>query len=304
MTDRISPPNLQESDTLLASLFEEVKKYSSFLSGGKKLPMSAQAVDNLLQTKVSFGSPRNKLILLTEETFQESGTKLSSIYQQQMRDEYDFYYMTVPVELRPKPGAQFRLLCCELDFSPKGENEPIVQTIFPQSKWRTVMSWGVGMDLGINEDLEWSVGVDASKVAEIANLPANIKANVATKNGLKAFIVLREYNYEVGRFEITALGEGNSTCYWYIQDPNLQKMGTVEFAIVFKVPKGTKSINLRGVAWAEPNMNWLTADVRDVFSELADGLKELLQRKDKAASKFARGDAEEWTLTLPKATIT
>ncbi|MBA3922278.1 MAG: hypothetical protein H0X31_11495 [Nostocaceae cyanobacterium] len=167
-----------------------MKKQEGTLSGGKQLGVGATAIESLLQTQVNFGNPRNNLILLTEKLFQDIGVELTSIYRQQMHDTYDFYYMTVTVDLRPSPGAKFWRLCCELDFSPKGENEPIVQTIFPQSKWRTVMNWGVGMNLGINGNLDWSLEVDLSKLAEIANLPGDIKANVGSKNELKGLIVL------------------------------------------------------------------------------------------------------------------
>ncbi|MGC1197014.1 MAG: hypothetical protein WA882_08975, partial [Geitlerinemataceae cyanobacterium] len=103
-----------------------------------------------------------------------------------------------------------------------------------------------------------------------------------------------------GHPEILTNGEGSSTCYWRIQDKELQKMGTAKFAVVFKVPKGTESIELQGIAWAEPDLNWLTADIRDVFGDLSDRLKQLLRQKNEVASRFVRGDAEEWTLTLPK----
>jgi ABC-type uncharacterized transport system auxiliary subunit len=74
--------------------------------------------------------------------------------------------------------------------------------------------------------------------------------------------------------------------------------------VVFKVPKGTESIYLKGIAWAEPNMNWLTADVRDVFSELSERFKNLLRRKDEAAIQLARIANKKWSLILPKATTT
>ncbi len=301
MTDKIPPPDPQETESLLADLFEEVKKWEGTLAGGRTLGVGATAVESLMQSKVSFGNPRDKLILLTEETFKESGVELINIYQQQMRDTYDFYYMTLTVDLRPKPCTKFWRLCCQLDFGPKGEQEPIVETIFPQSKWQPVMNWGVGMNLGLNENLDWSVGVDASKVAEIAQLPGDLKANVASKNSLKALIVLPDYAYEAGRFEIIALGAGNSTCFWRIEEPTIQKMLVVKFMIVFKVLKGTQSISLRGDAWAEPNINWLYEDIRDVFGELGDRFKNLFRRRDEAASKFACvAPPEEWTLTLSK----
>jgi hypothetical protein len=220
-----------------------------------------------------------------------------------MREQFDFYYMTHTVDLRPERAARFWRLTCELDFGPKGSGEPIIQSLFPTQQWRSVMSFGVGMEVGLNGNLDWNVGVDSSQLAQLLqSLPGELKANVANKDDFKAFLAVPAYLYELGHPEILTNGEGNSTCYWRIQDQELQKIGTAKFAIVFKVPKGTESITLRGTAWAEPDINWLTADIRDVFGELSDQLKQLLRQKNNVASRFARGvEAEKWTLTLPKA---
>jgi hypothetical protein len=302
MTDELSPPNLQEADALLSDLFQEVQKWEGTLAGGTELGVGAEAVDSLFQTKVSFGNPTDRLIRLTEERFKKSGTELDNSYKQEMREQFDFYYMTLTVDLRPERAARFWRLTCELDFGPKGSGEPIIQSLFPTQQWRSVMSFGVGMEVGLNGNLDWNVGVDSSQLAQLLqSLPGELKANVANKDDFKAFLAVSAYRYELGHPEILTNGEGNSTCYWRIQDQELQKIGTAKFAIVFKVPKGTESITLRGTAWAEPDINWLTADIRDVFGELSDQLKQLLRQKNKEASRFARGDAEEWSLTLPKA---
>lgn len=285
---------------LLAELFEEVTKWEGTLAGGTRLDVGGAAIDSLFQTKVLFGNPRDNFIQLREESFALAGVELNHFRQQQIGETHDFYYMTVTVDMRPKPGAQFQRLCCELDFGPKGEDEPIVQAIFPKSKWRSVMTWGGGMSLGLNGNLTWDAGIDGAGAEEIEALPIELAARVANKNKLKSFIVVPDYAYEVGRFDIVAYGEGNSECYWYIQEPDLQKMVTVQFCIVFKVLKGTESITLRGTAWAEPKMNWLIANIRNVYRDLSDKLQRLLRMKDEAANKFARGVAEEWTLTLPR----
>ncbi|NEO03429.1 MAG: hypothetical protein F6K50_51475, partial [Moorea sp. SIO3I7] len=164
--------------------------------------------------------------------------------------------------------------------------------------------FGVGMNLAINSHLDGSIGIDSTELAEFTTIPAELKANVGNKNELKAFIVIPEYAYEAGHFEIISQGEGNSKCYWRIEEPEIQNIPTVQFAIVFKVPKEIKSINLRGIAWGEPDMNWLTADIRDVFSDLADRLQTLIRNKNKAAIKFSRSDVKEWILKLPKANLT
>jgi hypothetical protein len=306
MAEIFVTPDLQQADTLLTELLEDVKQNAGFFSGGENIPLpkSAAAVKNILDTKVRFGSPYSNLVYLTEETFKLSGTELNGIYQQQMHNHYDFYYMTLSVDLIPKPGAKFWRLTCEMDFGPKGSSEPIVQTIFPKDKWREVMNFGVGMDLGLDGSLDWNAGVDSSQLTQImgnSNIPVEVKAKVANKDGFKAFITIPAYKYELGQSQILASGEDNSVCYWRIQDQELQKIGTMKFATVFKVPKGVESITLRGIAWPEPNMDWLTADVRDVLRALQGKFRSLINSGEEGASQLARGVGEQWTLTLPKA---
>ncbi|NET61669.1 MAG: hypothetical protein F6K47_37785 [Symploca sp. SIO2E6] len=303
MTDELSSPNLQEADALLSELLQEVQQWQGHLAGGTELTVGAEAIDSLRQSKVSFGNPRDRLIQLTEETFKNSGIELNDIYKQQMQEQFDFYSMTHTVDLRPEGAAKFWRLTCELDFSPKGSSEPIIQSLFPTQQWRSVMSFGVGIELGLNGNLDWNVGVDSSGLAQLlALLPGELQANVSNKDDFQAFLAAPAYRYELGHPEILTNGEGNSTCYWRIQDQELQKIGTAKFVIVFKVPKEIDAITLQGKAWAEPDINWLTSDIRDVFKALSEQLQQLLRQKNQAASRFARGDVEKWILTLPKST--
>lgn len=299
MSDELSPPNLQEADALLYELFQEVQEWEEPLAGGTKLGVGAEAVDSLFQSKVCFGNPTDRLIHLTEENFQFSGIELTDIYKQQMRERFDFYSMTLTVDLRPERAARFWRMTCELDFGPKGRSEPIIQSLFPTQQWRSVMSFGIGMEVGLNGNLDWNVGVDSSRLAELLELlPGELKANVGNKDDFKAFLAVPAYRYELGHPEILTNGEGSSTCYWRIQDKELQKIGTAKLVIVFKVPKGTESIILDGKVWAEPSMNWLTANLEDVVAKLSENFQNLLGQGNKAVSRFARGDSERWNLTL------
>lgn len=298
--DKPIPPDFQESELLLNELFSNVRDLTNKRAGGTALSPAAVAIQNLQETKVTFGNPQDNLISLTEKALHNSGIVLTSIRQQQMSQSHDFYYMTLTVDMRPKPGAHFKSLACELNFGPKGPAEPIVQTIFPSTKWREVMQWGGGMHLGLNGNLDWEVGIDATNVANITGLPANLKAAVANKNEMKSFIVVPDFSYDLGRFEIAAAGEGNSECYWHIQDAELQKSISVKFGLVFKVPKGTESVTLLGRAWAEPSMNWLTGNISDVRRELSQRLQDIFKKQEAESRKMARGAAEEWILPLPK----
>lgn len=96
-------PNFQENDTLLSDLLNEVQKWEGTLAGGTRLRINAEKVDNLFQSKISFGNPRDRLILLRENTFKDSGTELDSIYNKPMQEQFEFYYMTLNVHPHRQP---------------------------------------------------------------------------------------------------------------------------------------------------------------------------------------------------------
>jgi hypothetical protein len=300
MSDKPITPNFQESDALLDELFADVSKWEGTLAGGQKLDVGAQALDSLRKTKIQFGNPRANLVALTANKLHDSGLELTSIQKEQLEGDYNYYYMTITVDMQPAPGAHFKSLICQLNFGPKGPDEPIVVSIFPQTSWEKVMEFGGGMSLGLDADLKWKVGVDAAKLSELAEDAPELKAELENKNEMNSFIVLPDFSYDLGRFDIAAFGEDNSECYWYIQEADLQKMLTMKFSVVFKVLKETESITLNGLAWAEPSMSWLTENVRNVFRDLAEKLQNLFRRREDASRELAKGAAEEWTIELPK----
>jgi hypothetical protein len=297
MTQPIDSPDLGQAEANLEKLFTEVTTQEAFLAGGTPLsfgggtPLSLGAanIKELMETKISLGNPRDKLVKLKEGNF-----KLDS------SDTYDFYYTTIAVSLIPKPATRFWRLTFQLDFGPKGGKEPIIQKIFPIQQWRSVMTFGVGMDIGLDENLDWTAEVDSSQLPFVSqSLPGELKAKIDSKTDFNGFLAVPSFKYELGNPQITATGENNSFCYWRIEDQQIQKIGTAKFAIVFKVPKGVDSITLTGKAWAEVDMNWLTADIRDVAGALTDSLKGILRQGNQGANQLSQGIAEEWQLQLP-----
>jgi hypothetical protein len=240
---------------------------------------------------------------LTPRKFQEYGFALSPIQKQQMNGRYDFYYMTLAVSMQPGPGVRFTRLTCHLDFGPKGRREPIVHSIFPQSEWREILRMGRKMDLGLDSSLRWTAAVESPDAAAMDALPAALKGKIAAKNDLNAYITVPDYSYQLGRTEIAAYGEGNSECFWRIDKPGLQMAQTVQLGVVFKVPRGASSIELRAVAAVEPAFQWLNGNLRDVFEFLSDKIKNLLTMNNeerKGKDRLPVGDHEEWPLDLPE----
>jgi hypothetical protein len=289
--------------SLLDELFGEVANEEGNLIGGKKLGRGGRAIQGLRETEVTFGHPYDNLIQLTPEMFQEIGVELGPIQRRQIDNDFDFYYMTLAVSMYPKRGAVFQLVECRLEFGPEGMRMPIVQTIFPQAQWRAVLEWGGHMNLALNGNLDWEVGVDGDKIQEITKLGGVPSANLKTNNDLNAFILMPDYKFGLGRAEIAATGEGNARCAWRLQNPDLQETQTVRFVVIFKVPKGMETVELTGTVIAEPKMSWLAAQLDDVFSELGERFKALFSGKQEERARKERlaiSAREKWTLVLPR----
>lgn len=299
MAEKLSPQDFKEARNLLDELFEAVSSEEGMLSGGKeqaKLDKGSEALQKLRKTKITFGNPKDKLVHLTEDLFDDVGVKLTEIHKQQMYAQFNYYYMTLAVSMRPERGAQFTRVECELNFGPKGENEPIVEIIFPKSEWREILSLNRSMKLAIDGNIEWGIGVDTQSTKLISGLPGYLKANVSNNNELKGFIAIPDYTYSLGHTDIAATGEGNSECFWRIENPDLQKAQTVKFAIVFKIPKYINSINLTGLVAVDPDMKWLTANISDVFEALSERLQRIFRQKE----RLLIGVYEEWEIELPR----
>ena len=294
---QLNLPNFEKAEDLLNDLFERVKSQESELAGGEtqELKRGASAVQRLKETSITFGNPRSRLIPLTAKGFEAKGMDLNYEVRQLMK-QFDFYSMVVSIDLRPQPSVLISKLKCLLDFGPQGKEEPIVHRIIPDSKWQAILKTGVNFNLGLDANLDVGVEVDGSELIKIANYPDydTSKVYVRAKNEFKTFIVLDGLNYRFGKFNISAHGENNSWCDWQLEEPEIQDKSTVEFSIIFKVPKGWEFIDLIGHAWIEPKIDWLNGELTHVISTLPGYLKNLFGSKDKAAKSFAVGIKEEW----------
>ena len=125
--------------------------------------------------------------------------------------------------------------------------------------------------------MDVGVEVDSSELIKIANCPDSDKSKVyvRAKNEFNTFIVLDSLNYRFGKFNISAHGENNSWCDWQLEEPEIQDKSTVEFSIIFKVPKGWEFIDLIGHAWIEPKIDWLNGQLTNIISSLPGYLKNL-----------------------------
>lgn len=291
---------LQNSQALITELAQEVRVERGVLAGGSAQKVTGDIFDDLNASRITFGFPQDRLIQLTPDLLTSLGIQLDPIQTIQMNTQFDFYYMSLAVSLFPKRSNLFKIVECRLEFRGIDGKAAIVQSLFPQSQWKTVLEWGGNLSLGLNSNLDWDIGVDGDKLSEVSSLAGVPTANLTTKNELGSRILVPDYSFNVGRAEITATGKGNDHCQWRLRQPDLQQSQTVDFIVIFKVPKGTQAIELEGKVIGEADMDVLVAEVEDVFGELSDKFKNMFSKKDDSGDKLLIGSHEVWApLNLP-----
>lgn len=298
MSNPLSISDYEGSRAFLDDLLSAVTAEEGTLAGGEaeELYEGGTAVQGLRETKITFGHPLHRLTRLTPKLFKALNIELDPLLQKQ-RQSYEFYYMIMPISLSPKRGATFERVECELKFGPDGLKSPIVETIFPQTKWRSVISWGGGMSLALNGRLDWEIGLpDNDTLQQVQQLAGIPTANIKTNNEMKAHILVPDYSFQMGRVETNATGVGNSYCRWRIEDPQLEQTESANLVVVFKVPKEIETIELTGIVTAETKMSWLTTKLNHLFDDLADHFKALWQPQ----ARLPIGIKESWTLPLPE----
>lgn len=301
---KFNSPNFDDTEDLLNQLFQEVKSQESHLSGGteEELTQGAIAVKRLRETKVTFTNPDARLIPLTVEGFKAKNVELDYEIQELMK-RFDFYSMVISVNPQLQPSVLVSSLKCNLKFGEKEQKSPLIHQIIPDSKWQSLVNAGVNLNLGLDANLDIGVGIDASELTKIVNLPDydKLKASVGTNDEFKAFITLDGLNYKCGKFSLVAQGVDDSQCRWEMQKPEIQEQSTIRFNIIFKVPQGWESIDLIGEVWIEPSIDWLTGELSHVIQAIPPHLKNIFGNKEKAAQKFAVGKKETWNnIKLPK----
>src|SRR6266705_261263 len=175
MHDKFSPQDLRESQPWLDELFTEVSAQEGTLAGGKKLDIGADAIQELRETRVRFGDPRNELIHLNPSLLKDIGVQVTALLKHQMQKQFDFYYMTLTVLMQTGKNVQFKQLQCNMEFGPEGSNAPILHAIFPTSKRKDLLYGEIGMHLGVEATFEGSAEVDASALLNAASIPGKAK---------------------------------------------------------------------------------------------------------------------------------
>jgi len=271
-------------------------KQGHMSAGATSKGSTVVALEELGNTRITFGHPEANLVHLTSGLLKKMGLELDAIQKARLKTD-SFYYLTIAVSMIPGDAVVYDQLKCELEFEASdGNRVPIIYKMFPGPEWKAIMQWGGELTLGLGADFNWSINLDLEKPEVMTffnQLPATIQAKVQNKNNYKGAIKIPSFSYSMGRAEISATGEGNTFGFWDIQKPELKQSQTINFVMVFKAPKSVKKVKLTGKTTAGTSKNWLFSNLKPLLSSLSKSQTETVKKG------LPLGDYQEWDLKLP-----
>lgn len=300
----ITKEDIDASYSGIQDVLQDLIEKESTLAGGipTSLSKSAQVLKDLSETKVEFGNPTSELEHLTLDMFNETGIEVSNLIRNQIENKFDFYRVVMPVNLQLKPGIVVDQINCKMYFGPKGDNEPIIVSIFPTNLWVNVLEAGSELNIGINSDLKLTASINSPTTIRNIDIPLQSEGKLDTSLHILGFVKTKKFVYNFGRPVISVTGEGGSDCSWRLEQPELAQNLMIKFIVIFKVPKSITQIHLKAIVTAQPKINWLAGELAQVIDRLKDWFSELLQPEGSRniRERLPLGTCEEWNIILPK----
>ncbi len=211
-----------------------------------------------------------QVLPLREEDYEAQGLKVPTKISTQL-ENYKFYLVSVPITLMPMPGWGFVQLDCILEFNPDeiSDNRPVAHEVFPKEEWETIIKASQGLEIGLNEDLEF-------KTPKV-DLPVLGKTGVGFSGLGTASLVVGPFQYSVCRPKIQTSGTGNVKVRWHMEGEHVFEREEPVLSIVLKVPKQIEKVVIIGALKASGRFHTFTADIRHLFRYLRDRTKKFYE---------------------------
>lgn len=300
--DKIQPIDTQHilSEAILAAQKWEAELGEPTTGKGasRRKGKAERAFEALQHGMLKVENPQAYLERLRLKDFESMSIPISSDIRKSMNapDGYRYYKLIAPVLLFPGRGTQYRLVESQFTFNvPQDQRRPGIHSIFPTAEWCPVINWGGDLQLGLDSELNWTVGVDKIKVSA-GKLDGEIAGRLVPAAQMSSFIQVGKFVHSLGRMEIEATHTAQTAMWRLDSQRAIRSQGQMQFVTLIKIPKELRQIRLSAAIQVEPNFDWLVAQVHHVLDHLPEALLGIFEkRKGLALQAF-----EEWKLDLPE----
>ncbi len=236
----------------------------------------AKRVEEFFIEKISLNEP--DAVLLDEEELKRQVVKKSEI------ESFLIYNIEIPVGLWSSMDQAFTHMICEIKFGSENNAENdmlIIKNIFPETLIHTQATIQIGLNVGIDNNLQYKVVDDSNE-------------NGASAAGKSSF-VFGPFHYQLFRKKVNSACLG-LTCKWEFEGRENIEKEQIKLMMIIKAPKDKENpIHISGWAAAWRKFPILTADIKAFFPYFTKPMQTLFKKNLPVCCKG------EWDIQLPVA---
>lgn len=277
-----------ERQEFIEELSDVAKAYKSHLGSEAPTKGVSSPLDKFVEElgkEVAELSPKISVIPLNKKMFTELSLEIPPNIANLMK-RFNFFLVDFPITLVPRPGWGFERMECRVEFNPglPNSDRPTAYQIFPQEEWQDVVHAWQGLNIGLDENLEFKVD-PTIPMDELNNLTPAVKAAIEQKIAGKAGLILGPFNYYVRKSKIRSQGRGNVKVIWRLEGEERILQTEPRLGVVLQVPKHVSQIDAIGALAVFRTFHFFTAELRDVMDFLSEPTKNFLLKGAPATDK-------------------
>jgi hypothetical protein len=260
---------VDDRNDLLVEAIDRLK-FSKTMLGGDNVkrssttnnPAEVDLFEKLNKEQILF-SPKLDVQAIKKADFEKKGVELPIELRKKMGEQV-FFRVIVPITLFPTSGWAFTRLESWLRLCPNEENSNKMVTIhdlFPSDAWTDVLKFQDGLQLGLDNQLNFKLSVDKIK-GKFDSFDVVAEAQAGGDVGLSASLIVGPFAYRLRRSDVRARGKGNVECFWRMDGKDHVDQEDIHLDIIIAVPKTRQEqVELIGQARARHEFQPLLADV-------------------------------------------
>ncbi|WP_158219848.1 hypothetical protein [Ideonella sp. A 288] len=212
-----------------------------------------------------------EIVPLEARHFEAHGMKPPARFEDLSR-QHRFYWLRIPMTLRPLQDRPFVKLQCAVEFNPgvaAAHLRPVAQMILPDRKFQQMLAANTSLTLGIGEDFEFEAKGQAD-VGTADTLSANGKASVDAKAAASAGMTVGPFQYSLKKAVVNHSGTGTEKVFWTLDGAEFFEEQEPVLVVVLRVPNEVTELHVAAALQAFHDIHWLVSSVGNFFTLLGD----------------------------------
>jgi hypothetical protein len=271
ITDLTPRPEFgEERSRVLADAIKTVRGLESELGPGTvgtAAPVEvAERLFRQLDRAVAEFDRSPEIYPLKEDYFTGHGASMPVSFKD-LTERYGFYWMRLPIVLKPADDMPFVKLQCAIEFNPRAQSDeprPRALMIFPDKKFKSYMEINDSLQVGVgaNAELEVAAGIPTLQAGQ--NKFATQGAAQA-KVGGRIDVRIGPFNYTWKKAVVDHSPVGTGKVFWQLDGAEFLADDGPNFVAVLQIPKGMEQVEIAAVLRAYPRFDLLTANIKRVL---------------------------------------